>query len=119
MADWKYFIKFVGENKSSREMSEKEEIIKKLESVIPFVQKEYGVQSMRLFGSMARGEDDEESDVDIFVEMTPKAFKLFSLTDFLKSLLGREVDVVRNHSRLNDYFRQEIDRDGIRIETSI
>ncbi|MDE5887885.1 MAG: nucleotidyltransferase family protein [Muribaculaceae bacterium] len=100
-------------------MSRKEEILRKLESAIPFIQKEYGVQSMRLFGSTARGEDDDESDVDIFVEMPPKAFKFFSLTDYLRTLLEREVDVVRNHARLNDYFRQEIYKDGIRIGSSI
>lgn len=96
-------------------MSGREEIIKKLKSAFPFIQNEFGVSSMHLFGSMARGEDNDESDVDLFVDMPPKAFNLFSLIDFLKSLLGREVDVVRNHSRLNDYFLQEIKKDGIRI----
>ena len=96
-------------------MSRKEEIIKKLKYAIPFIQNEFGVRSMHLFGSMARGEDNDESDVDIFVDMPPKAYKLLSLTDFLRYLLGREVDVVRNHARLSDYFRQQIKRDGIRI----
>ncbi|MDE5976727.1 MAG: nucleotidyltransferase domain-containing protein [Muribaculaceae bacterium] len=96
-------------------MSRRDEIIKKLKSAFPFIQNEFGVSSMHLFGSMARGEDNDESDVDLFVEMPPKAFRLLSLIDFLKSLLGREVDVVRNHSRLNDYFRKEIEKDGIRI----
>lgn len=100
-------------------MSRKDEIIRKLEEAVPFIKKEYGVHSMFLFGSTARGEDDEFSDVDIFVEMPPKALKFFSLANFLKTLLGSEVDVVRKHSRLNDYFLLEIERDGIKIETSL
>lgn len=96
-------------------MSKKEEIIRKLETAIPIVKKEFGVKSMCLFGSTARGEDKEDSDVDIFVDMPPKAMKLFSLSEFLRTLLGKEVDVIRNHARLNDFFLQEIERDGIRI----
>lgn len=100
-------------------MSRREEIIKKLEGSVHYMEQEYGVKSLCLFGSTARGDDNESSDVDILVDMPAKAFKLFSLTDFLKTLLGREVDVVRKHARLNDYFLNEIDRDGIIINATV
>ncbi len=56
----------------------------------------YGVNRVRVFGSVARGTDDEKSDVDFLVEMAPDR-SLLDLGGFLydvRSLLGREVDVV-------------------------
>lgn len=57
---------------------------------------QHGVRRVRIFGSVARGTDDENSDVDFLVEMAPDR-SLFDLGGFLydvRSLLGTEVDVV-------------------------
>ncbi len=56
----------------------------------------YGVRRVRVFGSVARGTDDEQSDVDFLVELAPDR-SLLDLGGFLyevRSLLGTEVDVV-------------------------
>lgn len=90
-------------------------IINLLTEAIPYIQSEFGVKSMQMFGSLARGEGNNESDVDIFVNMPPKAFKLVGLKQFLQELLGRTVDVVRNHSHIDPFLTNEIDRDGITI----
>ncbi|MDE5553594.1 MAG: nucleotidyltransferase family protein [Muribaculaceae bacterium] len=76
---------------------------------------EYGVKSLRLFGSVARGEDNDHSDVDLFVEMPPKALKIVALKNYLQDILGRAVDVVRSRPSLNTFLLNEIDRDGITI----
>ncbi len=55
-----------------------------------------GAKNIRIFGSVARGEDDEHSDIDFLVEMEPTR-SLFDLGGFMMSLqelLGRPVDVV-------------------------
>jgi predicted nucleotidyltransferase len=55
-----------------------------------------GVRRLRVFGSVARGTDDEHSDIDFLVELAPDR-SLFDLGKFLyeiRSLLGRDVDVV-------------------------
>jgi predicted nucleotidyltransferase len=55
-----------------------------------------GVKHLRVFGSVARGTDDAQSDIDFLVELAPDR-SLFDLGNFLyevRSLLGREVDVV-------------------------
>lgn len=51
---------------------------------------------MRIFGSVARGESEEGSDIDFLVQMEPgrSVFDLAALTVDLEVLLGREVDVV-------------------------
>lgn len=55
-----------------------------------------GVERLRVFGSVARGTDDEQSDIDFLVELAPNR-SLLDLGNFLyevRSLLGKEVDVV-------------------------
>ena len=55
-----------------------------------------GVKRLRVFGSVARGTDDAQSDIDFLVELAPNR-GLLDLGNFLyevRSLLGKEVDVV-------------------------
>ena len=70
---------------------------------------------MRLFGSVARGDNRPDSDVDVFVEMPPKIFGIIALQQFLEDLLGVAVDVIRKHSNNNTFFLKQIERDGITI----
>jgi len=56
----------------------------------------YGAHNVRVFGSVARGEADERSDIDFLVDMEPGR-SLFDMGGFLmdlRDLLGCEVDVV-------------------------
>lgn len=98
-------------------MSYKQQSIELLTQASPYIREQFGVRSMTLFGSVARGEDQNRSDVDIFVDMPPKALKLVELKQYLQDLLGRAVDIVRNHSHLDSYLNNEIIRDGITIFT--
>jgi predicted nucleotidyltransferase len=56
----------------------------------------YGVQSLAVFGSFARGEPTEESDIDLLVEFERPIglFKFLELEEYLSHLLGRKVDLV-------------------------
>ena len=76
---------------------------------------EYGVRSLRVFGSVARGEDKSDSDVDLFVDMPPKALKMVALKHYLQNILGRSVDIVRSRDPLDPFLMNEIDKDGITI----
>lgn len=98
-------------------MSGKQHCIELLTEATPYIRSEFGVRSMRMFGSVARGEEHEGSDVDIFVEMPPKALKVVGLKQYVQDLLGRAVDVVRSHPYLDPFLTNEIDRDGITIFT--
>jgi predicted nucleotidyltransferase len=57
---------------------------------------EHGAREVRVFGSVARGEADRESDIDFLVELEPgrSLLDLGGLQMELESLLGRRVDVV-------------------------
>lgn len=56
----------------------------------------HGARNLRLFGSVARGEADAESDVDLLVDLEPgrSVFDLGGLAAEMQELLGRRVDVV-------------------------
>ena len=70
-----------------------------LRSCADVLRQRFGIRSLCLFGSMARNEQREESDVDVCVEMPPKLFLLVELGMYLEELLGCHVDVVRRQER--------------------
>ncbi len=60
-----------------------------------------GVERFGLFGSFVRGEQDDDSDVDLLVEFRPgrKSFDTFmELSFLLEDILGRKVDLVTRES---------------------
>ncbi len=80
------------------------------------LKKQFGITSLRLFGSMARGEQRESSDVDVFVDtQSPNPFILMEAKDYLTKVMKRPVDIIRNHKNLNPRLRKRIERDGIVI----
>lgn len=56
----------------------------------------HGVQSIRVFGSFARGEENMESDIDFLVVLEPSRslFDIIALKHDLEDLTGRKVDIV-------------------------
>jgi hypothetical protein len=76
---------------------------------------QFGIRTLRLFGSVSRGEQREDSDVDICVDMDPSLYLLVRLKRFLEQLLQCTVDVVRMHKHINPYLLENIERDGIYV----
>jgi len=60
----------------------------------------YGVTKLGLFGSFARDEATEESDVDVCVEMPPHFFRVIAVQEELESSFRRPVQVVRLREEL-------------------
>lgn len=96
-------------------MCNRQQCIYKLTEATPYIKSEFGVRSMYLFGSVARGDNRADSDVDLFVDMPPKALKVIALKQFLQELLGVAVDLVRRNSNTDKFLTKEIERDGITI----
>jgi len=74
----------------------KEEILKKIKENKGKI-RGFGVKRMGIFGSIAKGEGKEDSDIDIVVEFErgKATFKNISgLVDFLERLFGREIDLL-------------------------
>lgn len=70
--------------------------IRKKKKTIFDLCRQYGVTRIRIFGSVARGEEDNNSDIDFLVDLEPgrSLFDLGGLQMALQELLGRKVDVV-------------------------
>jgi predicted nucleotidyltransferase len=72
----------------------------------------YGVTRLGIFGSVARDEAADESDVDVVVEMAPDMFARASLKQELETTLGTRVDLVRYWRRMNHYLKSRIDMEA-------
>jgi predicted nucleotidyltransferase len=75
---------------------------------------EHGAHSVRVFGSVARGDATSESDVDLLVEMEPERtlFDQAALLVDLRRLLGRDVDVVIEGG-LRENIRERVMREAV------
>ncbi|MFN0123732.1 MAG: nucleotidyltransferase family protein [Blastocatellia bacterium] len=74
----------------------------------------HGACNVRIFGSVARGEEDQESDLDVLVDMEPGR-SLFDLGGFLtelQELFGGRVDVVTEQG-LRPRIRERVLREAV------
>lgn len=78
-------------------MKTREEYIALITSHAEELQNTFDITSLRLFGSVARNEHHEGSDVDVYVEMPPKFFLVVRLKAYLEELLDNPVDIIRKH----------------------
>ncbi|OGL58543.1 MAG: nucleotidyltransferase [Candidatus Tectomicrobia bacterium RIFCSPLOWO2_02_FULL_70_19] len=76
----------------------------------------HGARNVRVFGSAARGEADEASDLDFLVEMEPgrSLLDLGGLLMDLRELLGREVDVITDRG-LKPRIRERVLREAVAL----
>jgi hypothetical protein len=75
---------------------------------------QYGILRIGIFGSVSRGEQTPQSDVDIFVELKkPSLFILVHIKDELQELLGCNVDIVRLRQNMDTILRDSITEEGI------
>lgn len=91
------------------------ECITKIRENLPYIKKEYGVTGICLFGSVARGDNRSDSDIDILVDMPPRIILISGLKGYLEELLDSSVDLVRRHSHLSNRFLTQIANDAIPI----
>ena len=67
----------------------------RLSALLPELSERYGVRSLAVFGSYARGDQREDSDVDLLVafDRTPGLLTFSALAHYLEDCLGRPVDL--------------------------
>lgn len=70
------------------------------------LQKKYKIKTIAIFGSYARGEQKEDSDVDLMVEFNePIGLEFIDLADDLENIVGHKVDLVSKSAIKAKYFR--------------
>ena len=86
------------------------------ERIIPVMNK-HNINEIYLFGSYARGEAKNSSDVDIYCEAGDIETYIDQgfLEDELEAALGKDVDIIFIGSQLDDYFKEQLEGDKIKI----
>ena len=76
----------------------------------------YGIRQIGLFGSVARGEQQDNSDVDVIYEGEPNLLMRITMKEELEHLLGCKVDVIRMSSQIKEStFGKTIKKDFIYV----
>lgn len=77
-----------------------------------------GIESIGLFGSVARNEARPDSDIDILVSLkSPDLFQYATIAYQLETVFGRHVDLVSEKSHLKKSFRQQIQKEVIYVDS--
>ena len=94
----------------------RDEIMDKLQAHKPTLAERFGVTGLALFGSYARDQATDGSDVDILVSFdgpaTSKAY--FGVQFYIEDLLGRPVDLVTDKA-LRPEFRPYVEREAVHV----
>lgn len=81
-----------------------------------FLADKFGVEELAVFGSVARGNETADSDIDILVLFKNKTLQNYiALTEHLQSVLHRKVDLVTKHKFLSPRFSNTINKDIIYV----
>lgn len=75
----------------------------------------YAVSQIGIFGSVARDQAHEGSDLDIVVHMRPDMLKRACLKAELEEIFGKKVDVVRYWYGMNPYLKTRIDNEALYV----
>ncbi len=88
-------------------------------SHFPYLRERFGVRTLSVFGSYARGEEGEGSDLDLLVEFEEGAKtydNLLQLRDYLEGILQVKVDVLTPEMVSNNPFlRENLEEDLLRV----
>ena len=73
----------------------------------------YDIEQIGLFGSYARDEATEDSDIDIFVKMPGTLGNYIGIKEDREDAFKKEVDIIRMREQMNPYLQKRIIKDGI------
>ncbi len=83
------------------------ELLERLRAALPALGREFPLRHMALFGSVARGDASEASDIDILVEVDPSiGLGFVALAERLELLLGHKVDLVSRRALKPSLWKQ-------------
>ncbi|MBZ0212390.1 MAG: nucleotidyltransferase domain-containing protein [Nitrospirae bacterium] len=94
----------------------REQALERLRQHRSELEAKYGIVRIGLFGSVARDDAGDSSDVDVVVRLAkPDLFGLVALREELSELLEASVDLVHEHERLRPLLAKRIAKDVIYV----
>ncbi len=95
---------------------EKKDIIRTLKNYKREFANHYNILTIGVFGSVARDEAGDESDVDIVVHISePDFFILAGIKNDLEALLNKSVDIVSYKESMNPFLKMRIDNEVVYV----
>lgn len=80
------------------------------------IQERYGITAIGLFGSLARDQATEASDVDVVVQLlNPDLFTLVHIKDELEAAFHRHVDLLHYREKMNPYLKRHIEQEAVYV----
>jgi hypothetical protein len=77
---------------------------------------EYGILALGIFGSVARGESKESSDVDVVVKLKKQdLFAMIGIKQNLEEMLHTHVDVISYREQMNSFLKSRIDKESLYV----
>lgn len=97
-------------------MKTRAEILRLLSLYKPMAESKYGLTRIGIFGSVARNEQTEDSDVDVCYEgRVPSLLTLDLIQSDLEKMFGCHVDMVRIRKGMNSLLRERIQKEGLYV----
>jgi len=94
----------------------RETILNELRKMKPDLARRYGVTKLGIFGSLARNEIHDSSDIDVVLEMRePNLFYMVHIKEALEEYFQTPVDVIRYRKLMNKYLKARIDREAVYV----
>jgi uncharacterized protein len=94
----------------------KKDIIKILRNYKNDVAEQYNILTIGIFGSVARDEAGENSDVDVVVRiLEPDLFMLAGIKNDLEARFRRPVDIVTYQDTMNPFLKKRIDNEAVYV----
>ncbi|MCQ2190332.1 MAG: nucleotidyltransferase domain-containing protein [Paludibacteraceae bacterium] len=98
-------------------MDTREAILNTLTLYFRTNKEKYGLIKMGLFGSYVRNENNDDSDIDVGIELKKSNFFVrMQIKEELEKLYNRSVDVISLKSLMSPYFSKEINKDIVYVE---
>ena len=95
---------------------DREMILQSLRRYKSLLENKYGVSKLGIFGSVARGDIKETSDVDVVIEIrNADPFVLLDIKEELTKLLGCKVDLIRLRKNMNRFLKKRIEKEVIYV----
>jgi len=97
-------------------MASKKQVLETLNQLKNTYLEKYGVTALGIFGSTARDETHEDSDIDIVVKMKkPDLFYLVHIKEELQEVCQSKVDIIRYREKMNPFLKKRIDNEAIYV----
>ena len=103
-------------NKRGDAMLSLESVQEKIKNLKPYLDKQYAVSGLYIFGSFARNEQTDASDIDILIDFrkTPDLLTFLEIEEFLSQKLGHKIDLVPRR-KLKSRLREQIMEEALAV----